>query len=700
MNLYADIYEIYDYGNTIISPARRVVASNFIDKILFAHPDAPLLYWTGNGPAQKVPGLPPDEHYRGVNVFQGYIIVWVGNRLKWSSPNDFTDWIPVKSTATSFVFKLAVPFTRGKSGHMSEDFVYVDSSPLGLVSGQFVRIDSDPNYDFFTVGEVLPVTEQEGSVAGFIQIVEAGARTVLFVNGFVPYKAGARLYFDKSDATLLVTEDAADVSSGSFVVAALFDTPAMGDTVDVSVTALPQIPAGSFVSVGPAFYTGQDIYFVEAVDLIAKIVTLRRTGIGLATSGTHQAGEFIIPQPYVSVENISPVPAVGGFLTKLKERWGFRVQPVKLTGASLDTKIFSKGTEIFTVDANGAGEVINAGASINGEIIHFETLSDYGYIVKRRSIQSVQYVGPDQGTFYIRPEITDEGLLGDYAFVKVGLDKLYFWGNKEIYSYAGGNQLVAIGQQHTKQLFAEVNKAKANEIIGFHNEKDQEVWFIYPRKDQPDNGPLRVFIYNYVENSCTIDDYSTALQAITAAGRIEWSEDVIWSRALGTWEAPLLWPAGTTWDKLSADVSETFNFLGVKYEPVKIAGPAMLVHGAKEYSRLGEAIESVWETADFDGGDELAWKYIDTVFVSLQVKAVITGPALLEVYVGTKKDFDDTIVWSDARTIRVEGDGNYTTKINARRSGKYVRLRFRSSAVDIQWRVSKVRILGRTGGEY
>lgn len=698
-NLFADLFEIHDYGSDLVSSGRRIVATNFIDKVLFAQPDSPLLYWTGEGTARIVPGLPPSEYYRGVNVFQGHVVVWIGNRLKWSSQNDFTDWIPVGETAASFVFHLASNFTRPANGVVS-DYVYVEESPLGLVSGQFIRIDANPSYDFFEVVDVLPVTEQIGDVSGFSQIVPVGATKAIFIGTAIPYKTGARLYFSGSDATLIVTEDAKATSSGTFVIASDFTVPAAGDTVEVEVTATPQVPAGSYVSIGPALYTGQDIYLVEAVNIAESKLTLRRTGVSVSSLDTHYAGEFVVTQPYVVVNNVSPVAATGNFLTKLKERFGFTVKPLDLSGSSAAGTVYAAGNEIFTVDANGAGETVNAGSSVNGEILHFDTLSDLGYIFKTRSIQSVQYTGVGNGTFFIRPEITDEGLIGAYSFVKVGEDKMFFWGHREIYQFGGGNQLIPIGQQHTKQVFGELDKAKANQIIGYHNEQDSEIWFIYPRKDQPDNGPLRVFIFNYLENSCTIDDYPTNLAALTAAGRLEWLNDIIWARAEGTWVAPGSWDVDATWDDLLADASENYTFIGTRDEPTVQEGPAMLVHGAGEYSRLGAAYESVYETIDFDAGDSLAWKYVDTVVLSLQVKNTIVGPKTLEVYVGTKKDFDDTISWSTAKTVRVEGDGNYTTKVNIQKSGKFFRVRIRSNTAGIQWRVSQMRILGRMGGLY
>lgn len=690
-NLSAQLTQIHDYGAVIASPSRRIVATDFLDKVILAHPDAPLLYWKGSGQCLPVPGLPVGEYYRGAKVFQGSLFVWKNNRLKWSSQNDFTEWIPVAQTTSSYVFKLVVPYTKGVAG-VESDYLYVDKAAAGLVAGQFLRIDSDPTYSFFEVVNSLPSVGSSGNVSGFHQEVLPGQTKDVFISSYLAYSKGGRLYFDGNAATLEVQRDAVAPTSNALVVAEEFSVPAAGDSVVVKVTSQPMVNGGSYVSVGPTLFNGRAIYYVEGTDLNAGTITLRNTGIGLATPVTHQAGEFIVGQPSVRVKNLSgSVTASGGFLTLLKERYGFTVKPLNLTGAAPVGNVYPTNTEIFTVDANAAGETVNAGSSINGEIVHFETLGDYAYILKKRSVQSVQYVGQDQGTIFIRPEITDEGLIGDYAFVKVGLDQLYFWGNREIYRYSGGNQLTPIALQFTKQLFAELDKNRANQIFGYHNEKNSEVWFVYPRADQPDSGALRVFIYNYLENSCTIDDFPTSIVGLTAAGRVEWATDVIWQSASGSWIAPMSWGPSESWDSIGDDTSDGKQILA--------ASSNQLLNHGEDYNRLGRSYVSEAETTDFDAGDPIAWKYVDTVVLSLQVKAVIS-PANLNIYVGTKKNFDDPITWSSPKSVQVQGGGNYTTKVNIQKSGKFFRLKISSNTADIQWRISQVRILGRMGGTY
>ncbi len=694
-DLNATLIEIHDYGSELASLSRRISACNFLNKVIFAQPDAPLLAWNGAGVATEVSGLVPGERFFGVSAFHDLLVIWFGDRLKWSDSNDFTSWIPVAKTASSFVFTLTSPYTKGALGEES-DFLAVDKSPTGLVAGQFLRIDTDPTYSFFEVVRVLPTVGQDGAVAGFLQVFPVDVAMQLFLRAFVPYLKGTRLYFGGAE-TLEVQADAVSPGGETMTLAADFTNPSEDYTVEVSVTSRPGIPTGGFVSVGSTLNPGQDIFSVQAVDLNAQTITLRRMGVGLTSSPVaHYAGEFIVAQPFVSVKNIGTSSVSATFLNEVSERYGFTVKPLDLTGSAAVGTVYPEGAKMLTLDANEAGEQTNTGSGVTGEILQFVTLSDYGYILKHRSFQSVQYVGVDQGILFMRAEITDEGLIGRYSFVKVGKDELYFWGNKEIYRYSGGNQLVPIGQQFTRQLFAELDRSRVDEIVGFHKEGGNEIWFIYPTKSSLGISTLRVFVYNYLENSCTLDDYPAVLGALTAAGRVEWASVLTWDQAEGTWEAPIPFIAGATWDDGGASASETFDIIASSEGDLGV--PLGLVHDAGAYDRLGAAYVSYWESADMDAGDPAVWKYADTLLFNLQMKGVPPVGAAISVYLGTKLNTDEALVWHGPKILQADALGTGVTKVNIPAAGKFLRVRVESNLAGIQWRVSQFRVMGRQGG--
>lgn len=697
---YADLLEIYDYGADVASPEQRIVATGFLDSVVFAQHNAPVLYWKGYGNARLLPGLVAGERFDGVWTFQGFLILWAGNRLKWSSQNDLTEWLPVGTTTTSLVITLAEPFTMGAAGEVLGP-ISAEASVSGLVAGQYLRLDDDPYYSFFEVVEVTPSVGETIQAVGLSQTVAPGETKDIFLAEYAAYPKGGVVYFDTSPtANMQVVEAPSTLSTGSASLSVAFTGPSTGNTVVVQIAGDTTIPAGGYVSVGASAYPGQDIYYVEGVDLVAGTMTLRRIGVGTGGSAFHDVGEIITPQMALRVTNTSAVTASASFLALLKERYQLTIRPLGLTGEAPEGTVFSAGTQIFTVDANGAGELQNITSSAQGDILHCDTLGDYGFLFKHRSIQSVQYVGADQGTFFLRTEVSDEGLLGRYSFVKVGLDLMYFVGNREVYQYGGGSQLQPIGLSHTKQMLAELDRSRADEIIGYHNERSSEIWFIYPVTGQ--TGCRRVFVYNYLEKSATLDDYTEEIGGLTAAKDIEWSNDVVWSRSLGSWEAPESWAADSSWSEIGSDVAPSYTLLGVSSGRTPDDGPEVLVANGLQFSRKDAAYVSSWETADYDAGDPFAWKYVDTVVIALQIKATIPSSPTpnIQVSLGVRANYDDPITWKGPANLNVVGGANYVTKVNIQGSGRYFRLRVVSNIPDIQWRISQFRILGRMGNVF
>lgn len=562
----ATLTQLNDFGSPVARTSRRFVACNFLNKVVVVHPDVAPVTWDAIGNSVfPLPGLPVGNNYRGVNAFQGLLVLWEGETLKWSDTNDLTMWIPVGTTAGSFVFTLVQPFTL-PAVSVESGTIFVDKNPTGLIVGQFCRIDTDPKFTFFKVSSVLPATGDTGVISGFVQTIAALATQPLFLQSFIAYDKGTKVYVDTQPTLPLeVTEDAAQSPAVALILAADFAQPAIGGLVTVTVTSTPGVQPGSYISVGPSNTPGQDIYLVSSVNAFTNQIVLVRQGVGSSGAAYHFAGELIVDQQYVTVKNPSAsTAAVSYFNASLKEVFGFTLTPLNLTGAAAPGTVYPIGTQIFTVDANSAGEVVNTGSLINGRILHFDTLGDYGYLFKRRSIQSVQYVGQAQGTFFIRAEVTDEGLIGDYSFVKVGNDQMFIWGNRGIYRFTGLNQLQPVAQEHYKQLAAELDPSRANQIVGYHNEKDYEIWFIYPRIDQDGVDSLRVFIYNYVENSVTIDDYPNSLSSLTAMGRIDINQDLTWQNTLGTWAAPISFTPQTQWVDESADTNPARGIMGIE----------------------------------------------------------------------------------------------------------------------------------------
>lgn len=700
---------IYDFGSNLAGMLNRIAADSFFNKVIFAQPNSPLLYWDGSSAtALLVRGLDPLTRWQGVKTFRSYVIIWAGSTFKWCAPDDVFTWIPVGATATSAVFRTTQDFVIPALGDGS-GWIYVDSTDAALlIIGQFLRMDFGDTTTFLSVTAVLPSTGQEPVSSGFIQSVPAGFEQNIFVNSFVPYLKGAQVYFEGSTAVMTVRRDAVDYGGLVVSVAEEFAVPPVGGTVTIKTSAQPPFALGTYVSVGYSTAPGTDIYQVQAVDLVNNKMELVYIGVGSTHSLSHMPGEYIVSQPFVTVLNSSGIAAVSGFSLKLKELSGFQAAVENLTGAAPAGTSIAAGTQILTVDANGAGELINAGSIVNGPIFQFDTLGDYGYILKNRSIQSVQYVGPDLGTFFIRPEISDEGLIGKYSFVKVGLDVMYIFGNREIYRYSGGNQLVPVAQKHSIQVLAELDKTKVDEIVGYHNEKDFEIWFAYPATgNAADDAPYRVVVYNYKEDSCTIDDYDPSVHAdlvlhgITALGRLTLSPNPAWRDILGTWAVPLSHSLTSTWQDQMNLAAEEFT-VGAFQNNEVVGGPTLALLN-RNYDRDGKVMLCRYESVDFSAQDSAAVKYADTVYLSLQRVtdlAVQDNPYVLTVQLGSRMNFDEDIVWSNPVDIQVQGGGQAVARVNIQRTGRLLRVRLSSNQLGCGWRVSRCLLLGRMGSTY
>jgi hypothetical protein len=362
------------------------------------------------------------------------------------------------------------------------------------------------------------------------------------------------------------------------------------------------------------------------------------------------------------------------------------LERMDLTGGTTTGLTIDDAQQILTLDANEAGENRIVGGASNGKIYQIIDMGDFAYIFKTRSIHSMQYVGVGSGVFFIHPEVRDEGLLTRKSLVNLGDGRIVFLGHRELYQYAGGPNLTPVCQQFTRQLFAEIDRTRLSEVALHHNESRNEVWVHYPII-----GGSRVLIYNYAENTASIDEYDSDLGGLSALGAVGWPTDTPWSSLseIQTWEN---FDQQITWADLVSASEDRITVMATW-------SGELLVWGTK-FSRDGEGYVCTAETQDHDCDEPDIFKYVDVVLLALEVKAPDTESRLLYVQVGAKDSLDQTIRWSERVAVHVEGDTTPPIKINPGGSGRYLRLRFESEDADVQWRVSSYEIHCRPGGFY
>lgn len=718
----AKLTEIYNSAKT--SRSSRWVAADWFDRVLFASPGAMPLFWApGMQVAREIPGLPTAQGYDGLAVFNGHLILHYGDVLKWSDKNDYSLWIPIGSSPTTGSGKLIKDITAGEvSGTIGPVDLYDWTGELS--AGQYVRIvanESSPSnitYDYFKVDSFASPETQNAISITTVQTIATGATNQVFLeysDYYNDWTTGARLTVNETATDLTVTGKSKNKNVSIALDPDLNPNtkiPDVGQVVELKLDQVPaQLESGDYVSISDGAIEGGDIYRVVKS---GNVIILKRIGVGsrvvgVTTNLVPSSGYYLVFQPYVEVKNNGASNFSVQSNSTIEVTTSVVLETLGYTASTRPGTRIPAGSILESIPATQAGELVNAGSRINGDIYSITTLADQAYILKEWSIQSIQDVGADQGTFFLRTEIHDEGLLGKYAWTRFMDRSIAFIGHKNFYVYSGGQDLQPIATSQWDTFRKEVDKARRNEIAAYHNKAFNEIWFIYPTLLDE----TKVLIFNYEFQTITLDEYPSALNGLTGIGTIEWE-------------------LAPTWESL--EITEEFNDEDKKYYQYVDEGeqeytviatggdagnaslyedtnkniPRLLVHG-RVFSRNSRDdcnsnnannYECFAETPDFDWGEPESFKYLDTVFLSLYVPQPLSGSQTLEVYAGARNNLDEPVRWTEAQTVSITGSGNGITRVNLVTSGRYIRLKFRSNEVDAKWQISAYRMIARLGGTY
>lgn len=683
MSISLTLDKIFSSGSA--SSSNRWNFANFLDKVIFANGSVRSQYWPGFGNCYDLPCLDKSSRYDGVISFQGHLMLYQGSTIRWSDVNDFSNFIPVPTTITNIVLTLSDTFIQLDSG-ITSGWVYVNESTSGMVKDMFVRIDLPPYYNFYTIEDVAPNNGVSAVSSNFTQFIAAGATSPIFTVDQSSWAANGFVTFSSNGKPLLIISQSSPTQLYG-TIGTGFTAPAINASIQITMTSNVGWLAGDYISLGSQQGTGLDIYLIASIDVTNFKVTCTRLGIGSSQKSAYSAGDGAITQPYVMVQNNNTLAsaALGG--TSVIEKYAIKISLENLTGSAPTGTSISSGTQILSLNANEAGELVNAGDRVNGPIWAMSTIGLYAVIMKERSFQSIQYVGTPS-IFFIWPEFTDEGLLGRNTWCKVGESTIYFWGHRAFFRYMNGEPQ-EVGQKHFLQVLNEIDLGKAQEAFMYHKEDRHEVWFVYPVQGQGLT-PRRVFIYNYEQNSISIDDYTESQGIITAVGALDYTTALSWEDWEGHWNQQIL-----SWSDLTEGKQRLT--LIANYPD---AAAHLYAHGLV-YTRNGEAYQSLFETVAHDCGDEQSFKYLDLLQFSLQIKEKLNPrPFRLFSQIGVQENFDGDIVWCTPQWVDCAGNANYVTKLNFSVAGRFLTIRFYSDQADTQWRVTSYSISGRIGGTY
>jgi len=403
----------------------------------------------------------------------------------------------------------------------------------------------------------------------------------------------------------------------------------------------------------------------------------------------------------LKIRNVALLPFGDTYI----EQYAAKFRTVGLTGRIPTGDIVPAQTTFNTVDANEAGEIENVEPSIVGSIYNFVQIGEYGYLLKERSIQSVQFVGLDQGVLFVRTELSQEGMIGKYAFVKLNDDSVAILGNRDLYLYRGGKDYLPIARNYTIKLFKELDTDRRDEIELSHVEQAREIWVTYPAIVNG-SSVRKVFIYNYEDKSNVLDDYSHNELRLTAVAQAKPFELVTWNDLVGDWTAQQL-----SWGDYDGSGIDRRIIVGA-FESTNAEGTVpnecnMLERQTDLYfletensTRFNQGIPAIIETADEDWGDGRRFKYLDEIYLTMDFEEPIPveQPLYLYLSVGSRDTSDGQLRYTSESRMEITGGGNEITRKNIRASGRYMRLRIRSDQPNALWQIAKINMYARMGG--
>jgi hypothetical protein len=670
---------IYTQGQATVS--KRWVAVNFFNRIIFVNPNNDVLYYDGTN-TRILGGLPLNElRWDGGVSFVNHVVLWKGNTLRWSDVNDAQNWIPVGATSGTGVVNTITNFTQPVVN--STVTVQVDGDPAGWVEGTFVRAiytqNSVPLINYYTVVSVTEPTGKQVFTVNSSQTTTALTQRTIFTETAPSFGEGALIKVQGQTDNFTVRKESKKIGFVG-VLAQPFTRPAVGSFVQITFSTAPVgLNSGDYISIAPDNSTpsrvGQDVYLVMGQANSNLIYNVQATNVG-TDKKNHIAGDNVIYQPGIETAVFGPNVTITAS-SVLVDAHEVVLANENLSGAAQQGAIVPIGTQILPLTANEAGQYRGAGGEDRGPILACFQLGDLLYVCRRRGIQTASYVGRQEGIFTFRDEITDEGLLGKYLWVKVGYDETYLWGHRDMYKLSG-TQLEPVARQVSKKMLQEeFDFDRLDEYIMYHNEADKEIWTVYRPKSEanPTKGNLKLMIYNYAEDSCVFDEWDEDIGGVTAIGGLN-----------------------------LADGSRS-TMVGVSNNQITTANDKFLVHGKIDgnpiYSFLGRAIQSEAVTADLDFQDATAWKYIDTIRLDMYIKNPLPSrPFRLWVQFGGRNNLDSDVRWTNGQWVDVSGSGNIVTRVNLRASGRYITVKFLAEQADIQWRIASYTLSGRLGGTF
>jgi hypothetical protein len=696
---------------------------DFFDKVLIAQNSVQPHYWPGTGDSRPLPGLSDDSAWAGIEVIGGHPVLWRDQTLLVGAVNDFSTWVPISASASVARSAIKTSFSQPDPGGETGWIGLEDPDDLFAV-GQFARIDINADvpdsaqFNFYTVTEVSNQAGSQATHAEWAVTIEEAKKQVLAVQELVDFSVGGFLAVNGAVTDLQVT-GARETAAFSAQLTQSTVVPAINSTTKFYFNTPSDLVVGDVLSIssieGAQF---RDLYQITVIDGVE--VTAKRLGLGTnqKDSGTFTTSSpqyYATLTPWIEVENMGDSNVIVPSEAELGGTSAVKLRNLGYTGSADPGELIPSGSILDSMLANTAAEIINAGSDINGEIFAVTSIGEYGFILKEQSIQSMQAINAPGIPYAIRLEVPGIGPISRNAWCQMHVENevqgLFFVGKNDLFIYSGGQSVVPIGRQHSQQFFDELDRSRVEEITCQQYPHLRQIWVAYP---QLQSVVKRVLIYNYEDNSITIDDYPATLGGLSALGLVDWEIAPTWNDL----ESTQIWVTETLrWYEYSEDGEKQHTLIGVQAdtpnaalgEDTSATIPRLLLHGRVFYRLSSDDCRAddeggytcLAETHDYDFGSPAHFKYTDHVELAIDTDGVDRGvTSLLYVQLGGRSNLDDEIKWTSPVAIDVRGRRNWTTKVGLRMSGRYIRMRAYSVDPQVQWKISRFTIVGRLGGTY
>ncbi|KKL10081.1 hypothetical protein LCGC14_2559410, partial [marine sediment metagenome] len=352
------------------------------------------------------------------------------------------------------------------------------------------------------------------------------------------------------------------------------------------------------------------VSLVVGTDIGAQVVNIDDVMCNIITTGDEDDSftSEVINDLYVYSNNIAPLMywdqstatttilyAGCTLATKCLRRFGERLCMYNVTDTNATpqrvqwTIVGGISTTPLASDwtGTGSGNTDLEGVMGTDHIMTAEKLGNYMIIYGERTIASQEYVGvvSDPFAFYIR--VTNRGVVAPNAVVNLGNEHI-FLGWEDVYSYKGGREATAIGDNIRDELFAIVDPQYINRSFVVYDAVKDEVRVYIPTSGN--EVPNVYFSYNRRWKS-----WSRGTRSYTGFGGYTFS-------------------TADTWASAGASATATWNEQDVRWDsivlqslaPARLFGDSSGVvtyEDATELDLAGTAIDGWFETKDFVTGE-------------------------------------------------------------------------------------------------